>query len=286
MIALGPGEIRARRRPFVVLGIAGLRILAGFCLAWPLAALVSSSGVGLRAVGDRALFESGGYLLVELVRLQGGTLLAAARGLVPVFVLGLVLTAACNSALLVALNLRERLGVRGWLARAFDRLPALLVLGAGTAIGQLLLIVGGVLALDAIPEALAKPVATTLAQAALWLVIALAAGALGGFSDVVKASLVRHESRPFDGLSRALRCLRHSPIRASFGWFPFAVIFLLSALLVAQVTERLDVSRAGAWRVAAVLLLHQLVIMVSVAARAAWFARALRLIATDSPAST
>ena len=286
MTALGPGDMRARHRPFVVLAIAGLRLLAGFCLAWPLAALISTSGVGLRAEGDRALFEGGGYLLLELVRLQGGALAAAARGLVPVFVLGLMLTAACNAALLVALNLRERLAVRAWLAKALDRLPALLVLGAGTALGQLVLVVAGVFATAAVPEPLAKPVATSLAQAALWLLVGLLAGALGGFSDVVKASLVRHESRLVDGLSRAFSCLRHSPIRASFGWFPFALAFVVAALGAAQLTERLDVSRPGAWRVAAVLLVHQMVIVVSVAARAAWFARALRLVATDPQAAT
>jgi hypothetical protein len=284
--ALGPGEIRARRRPFVVLGIAGLRILAGFCLAWPLASLISTSGVGLRPEGDRALFEGGGYLLLELLRLQGGALAAAARGLVPVLVLALVLTAASNAALLVALNSRERLTVRGWLARALDRVPALLVLGAGTALGQLVLVVAGVLATGAVPEPLAKPVATTLAQAALWLVVGLSAGALGGFADVVKASLVRHESRLVDGLARAFRCLRHSPIRASFGWFPCAFAFLVSALAAAALTESLDVSRSGAWRVGAVLLVHQLVIVVSVAARAAWFARALRMVATDPQATS
>ncbi len=281
MTALGPGEIQARRRPFVVLAIAGLRILAGFCLAWPLASLISTSGLGLRPEGDRALFEGGGYLLLELLRLQGGALAAAARGLVPVFVLGLVLTAACNAALLVALNLRERLTVRGWLARALDRVPALLVLGIGTALGQLVLVVAGGFATAAVPEPLAKPVVTSVGQVALWLLVALLAGALGGFSDTVKASLVRHESRLLDGLSRGWKCLRHSPIRASFGWSPFGLAFLVAAFGAAQLTECVDVSRPGAWRVAAVLVVHQLVILVSVAARAAWFARALRLVATD-----
>ena len=124
MNALGPGEIRARRRPFVVLAIAGLRILSGFCLAWPLASLVASSGVGLRPEGDRALFEAGGYLLLELLRLQGGALTAASRGLVPVLLLGLVLTAACNAALLVALNANADKGAcNGYGAFSVSGLP-------------------------------------------------------------------------------------------------------------------------------------------------------------------
>jgi hypothetical protein len=284
--ALGPGEIRARRRPFVVLAIAALRCLFGFCLAWPLASLVSLSGVGQRTEGDRALFEGGGYLLLELLRLQGATLAAAGRGLVPIFALGLILTTASNAALLVALNLRERLGLRGWLARAFDRVPALLLLGAGTGVGQLLLLMVGMFLVSAVPEPLANPVAASLGQAALWLLVALSAGALGGFSDVVKASLVRHESRLVDSLGRAWRCLGRSPVGATFGWFPYAGALLASAYLATRLTEWLDVSRAGAWRVLAVLFVHQLVIAVSVACRAAWFARALRLVATDRPTTT
>ena len=54
MTALGPNDMSARRRPFVVLTLAGLRAAAGLCLAWQLASLIASSGIGLRAEGDRA----------------------------------------------------------------------------------------------------------------------------------------------------------------------------------------------------------------------------------------
>ncbi len=281
MSALGPGEIRARRRPFVILSVAALRLLAGFCLAWPLSTLVASTGVGLRPEGDRALFESGGYFLLEVLRLRGSELAATAHGLLPVVALGLLLTAVGNAVLLVALNLRDRLRLPDLLARAGQRVPALALLGVGTALAQGALIVAGALASDALPASLTQPVRTTLQQAALWLLVGLLVSALGGFSDVVKASLVRHESRLTEALARALRCLRHRPIRASFGWLPWAALFVGAALAAAQLSELCDVSRPGAWRVAAVFLVHQLVILTAVAARAAWYARALRLVATD-----
>jgi hypothetical protein len=280
MTALGPSEITARRRPFVVLAIAALRICAGFCLAFPLASLVSSSGVGLRGEGDRALFEGGGYLLLEILRLHASALLATVRGLLPLLLLGLVLTCACNVALLVALDVRERLTSLAWLSRAWARLPAQLVIVAGAALTQILLFMVGSIAVGSIPELLAKPVATTLAQAAVLLLVALLLGAVGGFADVTKASLVRHEARLSEGLARAWLCARHRPFRACFGWLPYAVLFMLVALAASKLTEALDVSRAGAWRVAGVVIAHQLVILVSVALRAAWFARALRLVAT------
>jgi hypothetical protein len=264
------------------LGVASSRFLTGLCLAWPLASLVSSSGVGLLVEGDRALFEGGGYWLAELLRLRGGELEAVGRGLLPVLALGLVLTSAGNAALLVGLNLQGRLRLRELLARAAQRMPALLVLAAGTGLAQLVLLIAGVMAVAAVPESLAKPVATTGGQALLWLLVAVAAGAVGGFSDVVKASLVRHELRLGDGLARAFKCVRHLPFRATFGWVPFALAFLLAALVAAKLTELCDVAQPGGWRVVAVWAVHQLVIVAAVTARAAWFARSLRLVATDA----
>ena len=281
MTPLGPGQIGARRRPLLISSVAFLRVLAGLCLAWPLSALVAQSGVGLRPEGDRALFEGGGYLLLEVVRLRGAELQAVARGLLPVLVLGLLLTAACNAALLVGLNAQGRLAPRELLSRASARLPSLVVLGGGTALGQLLLIIAGTIAVSAVPDLLARPVTTSCTELALWFVVALGAGALGGLSDIAKASLVRHDSRLGEGLARAFKCLRHLPFRATFGWLPYAAAFGALALLSAKLTEFVDVSRPGAWRVAAVFALHQLVVLTSVTARAAWYARALRLVATD-----
>jgi hypothetical protein len=280
--ALGPGEIRARRRPGLVLGVAGLRLLMGFCLAWPLGSLLAASGVGLRPEGDRLLFEGGGYLLLDVLRLRGAELEAVARGLLPMLGLGLLLTAACNAALLVGLNVQGRLELRELLSRANKRVPGLIVLGIGTALAQLLVILGGSLVVAAVPESLAEPVKSTVTQLLIWFVAALFAGGVGGFSDLVKASLVRHESRLVEALSRAWRCLLNRPIRASFGWVPYALAFLLVALLAAESSELIDVSRGGAWRVSLVFAVHQLVIVTSVAARGAWYARALRLVATDA----
>lgn len=288
MSALGPGEIRARRRPGLVAVVALSRLFMGFCLAWPLSSLLAASGVGLRPEGDRLLFEGGGYLLLDVLRLRGGELEAVARGLLPVLGLGLLLTAACNTALLVGLNqapsapLRGRLQLRELLARASERLPAMVVLGIGTALAQLLLILGGSLTVAAVPESSAEPVKTTVMQLTVWFVVALAAGGVGGFSDLVKASLVRHDSRLVDALSRGWVCLQRRPVRASFGWFPYALAFLLVALLAAQLSELVDVSRPGGWRVGLVFAVHQLVVVTSVAARSAWYARALRVVATHA----
>jgi hypothetical protein len=280
--ALGPGDIRARRRPGLVLVVAGLRLLTGFCLAWPLSSLLAESGVRLRPEGDRVLFEGGGYVLLEMLRLRGAELEAVARGLLPVFGLGLLLTAVCNAALLVGLNLQGRLAARELLARAGERVPALVVLGVGTALAQLLVLLAGSLTSAAVPDSLAEPVKTTVMQLLVWLVVAVVTGGLGGFSDLVKASLVRHESRLVEALSRAWRRLLRRPIRASFGWVPYAFAFLLAALVAAKVSELVDVSRAGAWRVTLVFAVHQMVVVTSVAARSAWYARALRIVATDT----
>lgn len=282
MIALGPGQLSARRRPLLVLALTGVRIFAGFCLAWPLGALIAQTGVGLRPEGDRALFEGGGYLLLEVLRLRGGELEAVARGLLPVLGLGLLATAASNAALLVGLNVQGRLPVRQLLSRASEHLPRLVVVGGGTALGQFLLFIAGTIAVSAVPELLARPVVTTTAEVLLWLLVALGAGALGGFSDIVKASLVRREARLVEALSLAFKCLRQRPLRASFGWLPYAAGFVAAAVLAGKLTELIDVARPGAWRVGCVFAVHQLVVLCSVTARATWYARALRLVATHA----
>jgi hypothetical protein len=278
---LGPGEIRARRRPFVVIALASIRLLLGFLLAWPLASALEASNVGLRAGGDRALFEGGGYLLLEALRVQGPSLTAAIQGVVPLFALGLLVGAASNAALLVALNAREPLAISAWLGRALARLPAVVVLGVGTTLAQGLLLVVGFLAVQGVPERLARPVPVTFAQGALWLVVLLLAASLGGFADVARSALVRHEEPLLQSLERALRCLKKRPFRSCFGWLAPAALLAVTALGAAWLTERCDVSREGAWRVGAVLALHQAVVLVAVAARANWYARALRLVATS-----
>jgi hypothetical protein len=279
--ALGPGDIWARQRPWVIAAIAAVRLSCGFCLTLPIASLLASAGVSPRPEGDRALFEGGGYLLLELLRLQGAALGATFRGLLPLFGVGLLLTAVCNAALLVALNTGGRLSRSDWLWRTAARVPGIVLLGLATALAQLVLVVVAVLVSGAVPEPLASPMATTLGQASVWLVAAVLGGALGGFADVARAALVRYETGLMPGLARALSSLRHRPFRSCFGWVPYALCLLLAAGAGAQVASALDVSRPGAWRVALVFLVHQAIVLAAVALRAGWFARALRLIATD-----
>lgn len=280
MTALGPGEMRARRRPFVVLAIAALRLTLGFCLALPLASLIGDSGLGQTPRGDRALFEGGGYLLIELLRVKGADLAAVTRGLVPLALLGLLVTAASNAALLVALNLAGRLQLRAWLARASGYVPALVVLGVGTALTQLAFAILGGVAAAAIPEPLARPLAGSAGQVACWLVAALLAGAAGGFSDVVKAALVRNDAGLAAAVRHALDCLKRRPLGTLLGHLPYGLALVAAIALAAELTSLLDVSRPAAWRLAAVFTLHQAVVVGSVALRAAWYARALRLTAS------
>lgn len=282
MTLLEPEEIRARRQPFAILAIGGVRGLAGLCLAWPLASLLVSSGVGLRSEGDRALFEDGGYLLLEIARLRGADLLATTRGLSPVLCLGFTLNALCNAALLVQLNFRKRLRVAEWLSRTLPRVPSLLVFGAATTLAQLALVLVATLTAAALPESPSRPQLATLLGGSLWLVTALLLAALGGFCDLVKAALVRYQSSLGKALARAWSSAIRRPVRACLGWLPYALAFLGAALLAAQLTLVLDVSRAGAWRVAGVLVVHQVVMLLGVAARAAWYARALRLVALEA----
>jgi hypothetical protein len=193
---------------------------------------------------------------------------------------GLLLGAACNTALLVALEVREPLGSLPWLARAWARLPAQLAVAAGAGLTKLLLSVGAGLAVGAVPDWQTGPVMTSAAQAASALPFVLLVGAVGGFEDVTKAGLVRYDSPLEEGVGRALASARRQPLRVCFGWLPYAALFGLVAFGASELASVVDVSQPGAWRVAAVFLSHQLVVVVGVACRASWFARALRLISS------
>lgn len=282
MSAVGPGQLRARQRPLLILSIAGVRAATALCLAWPLASLVAASGIGARSQGDRALFEPGGFLLLEVARLQGPALLAAAHGLLPLLGMGLVLSALCNGALLLGLNQSERVSPSELAARTLRVAPRLLLVGAGASLLQVVLgLIGAALA-DAVPEPLAKPVAATLGQAAAWLLIGLLAGAVGGAADITRAALIRHETRLPEALAHAAQLTWRRPVLSCLGWLPYAVPLVLAAAMAARIAEACDVSRAGAWRVALVFVVHQLVVVVAVALRAAWYARALRLTASEA----
>jgi hypothetical protein len=271
--------LRARQRPFVIALVALARFACGVCLAAPLASLVSASGVGLRGEGDRALFEGGGYLLLEVVRLHGTALAAVLSGLLPVLGVGLVLTAFGTATLLVALCTEGPLRSFGWLGRAAARWPALCLVSLFTAIAQGLALLLAALAASGLPEPLTKPVQATAWHLAPWLLAALAGGALGGFADVTKAALVRHDSSIRAAFERALRAARAKPWFGFFGWLPYSAPLLLAGSGVALLTEHIDVSRPGAWRLALVFALHQGVILTAVACRAAWLASALRGVA-------
>jgi hypothetical protein len=253
------------------------------CLAWPLASLLGSSGIGARSEGDRALFEAGGYQLLEVARVQGPALVATAHGLLPLLGVSLVLSTLCNALLLVGLNQSERLGWSELAGRALGRTPKLLAITAGAGLAQVVLVAIGSALVAELPEPLAQPVAATLLQGGAWLVVALLLGAVGGTSDVAKASLVRHEARLSEALAHAAQITRRRPLLSCWGFVPYALPFLLGVMVAARITEAADVSKAGAWRVLLVFVVHQLVIVLAVAMRTAWYARALRLTATLAP---
>jgi hypothetical protein len=102
--------------------------------------------------------------------------------------------------------------------------------------------------------------------------------------DLSRAAAVRHELGAKLSLLFALDVARRSPLSALLGWLPYAAAGALLVLGAALATVAADVSQAGQARVLAVLLLHQLTLLGLLVLRAAWLARALRLVALHAPA--
>lgn len=282
MTPQSPGEIRARKRPLTIVSLALVRLASGATLALPLAAVIESSGIGARAEGDRALFQDGGYLLLELLRLQSAELGAVAGGLWPLLLLLLSLQVLCNAVLLVSLNSAGRLELFALLSRALRHVPAFMLLGAFVLLTQGAVLLFGMLVSESVPESMTSAVQSDAGKAFVLLLALLGAGAVGGAGDVTKATLVRHGAPLMSSLGAALRCARRRPLPSLLGWLPFAALGLAAIAGAAWLTGVVDVSQPGAVRWIGVFALHQIVILSLVALRAAWYARALRLSAAHA----
>lgn len=251
------------------------RTLLGFLVALPVSAAIGASGVSALPQADRALFEPGGLLLLELVRTEGRSL-PAALGVSGWLLLsfGLALGAVSNALLFRASWLRQeplKSAVYGSLS-VFGRFLALaciellswsIVLALSLAIGrQLAVLIGlGEIASDVVAMSF------------------LLAGVAFGAAVSVILDLARASS--FEPLRLGFgKALQHAVLVALRAPAPLASSYLLTrgtglflVALGARAAELLDVGREGDLRLYAVALTHQAVLFGLTLLRAAFVVR-------------
>jgi hypothetical protein len=265
------------RRPGYVLADHGLRVAASTILALPIVGAFAGTGLKDFPKGDRALFEPGGLMLLEVVR----ALLPAVSGLatasfVSAFLLSALLVVP-HAVLLAAMSRAEKRTVSDVVAQAVARLPSVYSL---TIAGFLLkCFVFGALVLSGgfVSEQLAgsDPRRGDLAFLGAIGVAALGWIAAGIATDLARAACFRGPGSMREVTLAALRALRARPGRIAGSYAlrlggAFALIALASLA-----TEKLDVSRADSWRFVAVTLLHQAVALSLAFLRASVLAQAL-----------
>ncbi len=284
-------EIRAHRRPGVIVLSWLTRLVAAWVVASPLVAVASAVGVDRLPDGDAELFAPGGQLLVEAVRLGGPGLGAALKGASVIAVLAGWASLLPLAALMVALATTGRLRLGSWLGRSAELFPRFTLLGGLTLAlqGLVVLVTSLVVAgADTPAHAMFDERNADLARGVVATSGVVGVMFFGVVQDLARAAVVRHDSPGWTSWKTAATRMLRRPGAPLLGWLPPALWSLALVVLGMLVTDAIDVSQGGGGRVACVLLVHQLTVLGLVALRASWLARALVLATpgAERPADT
>jgi hypothetical protein len=261
----------------VVLANYLLRALLAAGLTLPFARVVSATGIGQFPAGDRLLFEPGGLHLLELLRLAGPELMALGEGSLRLLVVAGFIAVVARALTYSVLSSTER-DTGSVVARSLTLLPGYLLIAGLALLAQVLTIGLALMFATKLQELLAassepRGDLAFVATAVLGVVLALSIGAV---AELARASLANEATGTVAAIGRGLELARRFPARLFSRWAGYGASGLTLALGASWLVERLDVSRPGAWRVASVFLLHQLVVLALVGLQTAWQLTALR----------
>lgn len=251
-----------------------LRALLGWLVALPFITIVSASGVGNLLEGDRALFEPGGLWLAELARVSATPLMATLKNSWPYLVLAWAL----------------RVLPQGMLAqRALEPFASARVVAQGACrkLGRLLGLSAAELSLKAVWLGVVSLLASALDRFALtanealrdWptalcaVLALLGLGALSVITDTRRILLFRSPALRGAALHETVSvACEHARLLGS-GYLLRMGLGALCLAASTRLVELIDVSRAGALRLLAVLLVHQSVLVLLTLLEALWLER-------------
>ena len=272
----------AFRRPGLIVAYVVYLLVAGFALAAPWSAVLHGTVAGYPR-GDAELFDPGGIMLLEAIRLARFGAPAAATSSALVIVLAGAVGLLPFAALIAGLGREGRVRASFLAARAVRPLGTLTLLwglsfAAQAIVGALATVLGvklvGALHLADRGEALAHVV--------LALIVLLVLLPIGVARDLAAVSAVNDETRFYTSSSRALLVLRRAFVRALGGYLVRALA-ALAILLVALVIPGLLRAPDAPPAVAIPFAIHQLAIVLAVSLRASWLASAIRLLDSRAP---
>lgn len=264
----------AHRRPGLVALAYAYTALAGLVVALPAATALSGPTASFPR-GQAELFDPGGVMLLETLRLVRRSLLTVGVSAGAVAALALLAGVFPLAALLAGLDREGRLSFTFLADRAWAHAGTLaLVFGVGVA-AQATLVAGVMLAGGKLIGALAlSPPPDDLAFVGLGALAAGVALVVGVLRDLASVAAVRGNHHFYVAASRALLCARRSGGRAILGWAWRTSLGFAGLLLAAWLTPRGTTTAA----VVAGAALHQAAIAGATFAHASWLAAAMRLV--------
>jgi hypothetical protein len=270
------------RRPGVLLLVYAFRLLSALFIAGPFALAVGPIIAGYPR-GDAVLFDSGGLLWLEALRLARGPLLSAAlQGTLGTLVLafaGLLPLAA-----LIASLGRSGPVTFGWLAeRAARPLGTMSLLFGAALLAQaiasaVILVVGGVLA-DKLHLTDPNASAVRVVAAAATVIVLIGIGIV---HDLARVAAVEQDARFYAAVTHGWRAFKSAKVRCIVAYAVRALAMLLVVLVALVLAHSIGVERGS--HVVLAWLVHQSAILVTVALRASWLAEAIAICGGAVPA--
>jgi hypothetical protein len=282
VVPLPTSAVRASARPRALLGVWAWESVLALVASWPASALIRSS-YGRHPLGDAPLWDPGALPLLALLSREANGVRAASGAAAVVLVLsvlaGLVPLAALMIAIANAMPDGRTIGgaraIAGALRafRPFGRLLVFVGIVQGLVVGAAILFGEGIQAWThtSLGEARSQQLAIGVGGAIL-----LGALVLGLVHDLARAAVVRRELGALGALGVGSRALRHAPFAVAWSWSWRTLASVAAVVAVALLADRLG-GRGGAALVV-LAALHQGVVLVRVALRASWLAKAMRTI--------
>lgn len=288
LLLLSTESMRARRRPFAVLGFGAFHVLAGVALGWPVARTVASV-YEAHPNGDAPLFEDGGFALVRTILEHDSAIRSLTTFAIVVVAAASLLGLAPVIAMFASLahstpdvkTPRAR-HLAPFVASTYGSVAALWLVASFAKVIALVLTFGVFGALSQkLDDSMGDPTADRIAFGVA-LVVSLLVPTIEVLQDLSRAALIRYNAGLRTAVRLALRTFRRIGLRVFFSYAWRALAGVLPIVLVGMFASRFG-GRTGGGALLALFLLHQAVIFARAALRASWFARALR--AVDSVTS-
>lgn len=256
----------------------------GLLVVFPVLGAIRASNLVSGPHGDAVLFQPGGLIIAELLRVGAGAIQVATRTALVSWLIAAMVGLLPLACALDLIWIREStLAQRA--ARAMRLFPKFLGLGGIALLSQgALLLAGSLLSalVGAATKSAPEPV-KDLAPLATFALAVLACGAVGCVLDVARAALVQVDYVTSEAMQHAVLRLRQRPWELLLGGYVSAAAAAFGYAAAAWfMTAQVELSGPSKLGLALAFGVHQLAVLFAIAFRVRWLSQSLELSAADS----